>query len=186
MLAGVDEAGRGPLAGPVVAAAVILPKGAKLAGLDDSKKLSPQKRMEVFEKIRDVALAIGVGISDIDLIAKVNILWASMYAMREAVLSLSPQPDYLLVDGNVKIQCEVPQVTVVHGDSKSRSIAAASVVAKVIRDHLMLEYHKTYPEYGFDRHKGYGTKYHQDALKRLGPSPIHRKSWVSVMQAKLF
>lgn len=186
MLAGVDEAGRGPLAGPVVAAAVILPTNHKIKGLDDSKKLSHAQRLEIFEQIRDKATAVGVGIADVALIDKVNILKASLFAMREAILALDPAPHYVLVDGNKKVQVDLPQKTVVGGDAKVKSIAAASIVAKVLRDKLMLDYAKSYPDYGFDKHKGYGTKEHLAALDKFGPSPIHRMSWMSVAQGKLF
>ena len=186
LIAGVDEAGRGPLAGPVVAAAVILPKGLRIKGLDDSKKLSAEKRAKFFEIIRDKAVAVSVGIADVHLINKVNILQATLYAMREAVLALDPSPDYLLIDGNKRIQSTIPQQTVVKGDSKSRSIAAASVIAKVVRDKIMFECHKQYPAYGFDAHKGYGTAFHIEMLKKIGPSPVHRNYWRSVMQEKLF
>jgi ribonuclease HII len=185
-VAGVDEAGRGPLAGPVVGAAVILPSDAKIAGLDDSKKLSPAKRWRAFEQIREQALSLGVGIADVNLINQINIFWASLFAMREAVLSLKPQPDFVLVDGQAKIACDILQEAVVGGDGKVAVIAAASVVAKVVRDKIMLDYHKEYPAYGFAAHKGYGTAAHIAALKRWGPSPIHRNFWQTVMQEKLF
>ena len=185
LVAGVDEAGRGPLAGPVVAAAVILPERLNIKGLDDSKKLTPARRLELFEIIRDKATAIGVGIADVALIDKVNILQASLFAMREAVLALDPLPHYVLIDGNKKVQIDIPQKTVVEGDAKVRSIAAASIIAKVLRDKLMLDYAKAHPGYGFEKHKGYGTKKHFAALEKLGPSPIHRMSWASVAQGKL-
>ena len=185
LIAGVDEAGRGPLAGPVVAAAVILPARLKIKGLDDSKKLTPARRLELFEIIRDKATAVGVGIAEVALIDQVNILRASLFAMREAILGLDPLPHYVLVDGNKAVQIDIPQKTIIGGDAKVRSIAAASIIAKVLRDKLMLDYAKAHPGYGFEKHKGYGTKKHFAALEKLGPSPIHRMSWASVAQGKL-
>ncbi|MFA4858354.1 MAG: ribonuclease HII, partial [Candidatus Margulisiibacteriota bacterium] len=148
LIAGADEAGRGPLAGPVVGAAVILPAAANIKGLDDSKKLTPKKRAEVFARILDQAPAVAIGVSDIDLIARVNILWASIFAMREATLALNPLPDFVLVDGKVKLSCPMPEKTIVGGDGRVNSIAAASIVAKVTRDRIMQHFHELYPQYG--------------------------------------
>lgn len=174
---GVDEAGRGPLCGPVVAAAVILKKDDKIEGVNDSKKLSEKKREEVYERIMEKALAVGVGMSDVDVIEEVNILNATKMAMRQAIDNLKQQPDYVLVDGNQWINIDIKGETVVHGDAKSESIAAASIVAKVTRDRMLIEWDKEYPEYGFAKHKGYGTKAHVEAIGKYGLTPIHRPSF---------
>lgn len=174
---GVDEAGRGPLCGPVVAAAVILKKDDKIEGVNDSKKLSEKKREEVYERIMEKALAVGVGMSDVDVIEEVNILNATKMAMRQAINNLKQQPDYVLVDGNQWINIDIKGETVVHGDAKSESIAAASIVAKVTRDRMLIEWDKEYPEYGFAKHKGYGTKAHVEAIGKYGLTPIHRPSF---------
>jgi len=181
-IAGVDEAGRGPLAGPVVAAAVLLPDGLLLPGVNDSKKLTANQREELFEVISREAISVGVGIGDHDLVDSINILQATRSAMRDAVLSLVPQPDFLLIDGISTIPMNVPQRTVKKGDSLSLSIAAASIVAKVTRDRMMLEYDALYPGYGFADHKGYGAASHLAAIAKLGPSPIHRKTFSGVKE----
>ena len=179
LIAGVDEAGRGPLAGPVFASAVILLKNAKIKGLDDSKKLSPANREKVFGLIMNRAICVGVGVCEEGEIDRINILQATFRAMSQAVEALSKKPDIILVDGNRAIpHIVVPQKTVIGGDGKCACIAAASVVAKVLRDRYMIKLHKKYPEYGFDRHKGYGTKAHFIAIRTYGPSSIHRKSFL--------
>ncbi len=176
-ICGVDEAGRGPLCGPVVASAVILPKGACIEGVNDSKKLSEKKRERLYDDIMSNALAVGIGISDVDIIEKVNILNATKIAMKNAIDNLKISPDYVLIDGNQPIDIQIPFQTVIKGDAKSESIAAASIIAKVTRDRLLIEYDKKYPEYGFAKHKGYGTKIHIEAIKKYGITPIHRKSF---------
>jgi ribonuclease HII len=181
-IAGVDEAGRGPLAGPVVAAAVILPDGLILPDVDDSKKLSAEIREELFHIITAEALAVGVGVGDHLLVDSINILQATLCAMRDAVLGLNPVPDFLLIDGISCIPMNIPQKTVKKGDSLSLSIAAASIIAKVTRDRMMVEYDSLYPGYGFASHKGYGAASHLAAIARLGPSPIHRKSFRGVKE----
>ena len=178
--AGVDEAGRGPLAGPVVAAAVILPEGCEIDGLNDSKKLSPQRREHLFHQIKGLAIITGVGIVEPEEIDRINILRAALLAMEVAVKNLNPQPDYLLIDGNIRTSLLIPQETVIKGDSRCCSIAAASIIAKVIRDSIMDDYHKIYPEYNFKRHKGYPTQEHFDALRKFGPCPIHRRTFNGV------
>ena len=177
LVCGVDEAGRGPLCGPVVAAAVILKPDSKIEGVNDSKKLSEKKREQVYEAIMQNALAVGVGISDVDVIESVNILNATKLAMKEAISKLKVQPEYVLIDGNQMIDITIPGETVVHGDAISESIAAASIVAKVTRDRMLIEWDKTYPEYGFAKHKGYGTKAHVEAIGKYGLTPIHRPSF---------
>ncbi|MEK9628230.1 MAG: ribonuclease HII [Nitrospinota bacterium] len=181
-IAGVDEAGRGPLAGPVVAAAVIFPSHINIAGLDDSKKLSVKKREELFPIIKEKAIAFGVADVDRDVIDEINILQAARLAMKKAVDQLNPQPDLLLIDGNQKIESALEQWPIVKGDSNSFSIAAASVLAKVTRDRIMDDYHKIYPQYGFDRHKGYGTKLHRTLIQEHGPCPIHRITFKGVSE----
>lgn len=176
-ICGVDEAGRGPLCGPVVAAAVILPKDICIEGVNDSKKLSEKKREKLYDDIMARALAVGVGISDVDVIEKVNILNATKLAMIQAINNLQITPDYVIVDGNQKIDITIPLDTVIKGDSKSESIACASIIAKVTRDRILLKYDKEYPEYGFSKHKGYGTKLHIEAIKKYGITPIHRPSF---------
>ncbi|OPY58192.1 MAG: Ribonuclease HII [Pelotomaculum sp. PtaU1.Bin035] len=176
-LAGVDEAGRGPLAGPVVAAAVILPGRARLLDLNDSKKLTPMKREVLAGQIKEVALAWAVGVSSVEEIYSENIHHAGLTAMRRAVLELKIKPAYVLVDGFRIEQLELPQMALAGGDGLSASIAAASILAKVYRDHLMDSYHERYPEYGFDRHKGYATPEHLSALARFGPCPVHRAGY---------
>lgn len=177
LIAGVDEAGRGPLCGPVVAAAVILPENYKIEGVNDSKKLSEKKREMLYDKIINEAVAVGVGISGVDVIEKVNILNATKMAMKEAISKLSVKPDFVLIDGNQMIDIDIEASTVVSGDAKSESIAAASIIAKVTRDRMLYDYDKVYPEYGFAKHKGYGTKAHIAAIKEYGLTPIHRPSF---------
>lgn len=178
-ICGVDEAGRGPLAGPVCAAAVILPAGAAIEGLDDSKKLTEKKRERLYDIIKQTAVAYSVAYGTLEEIETVNILEATYLAMNRAIDGLTVKPDFALIDGNrvprgIKIPCE----TIVKGDSKSMSVAAASVLAKVTRDRLMLEYDKKYPEYNFKKHKGYGTKEHTELIKQYGPCEIHRLSFL--------
>lgn len=180
-IAGTDEAGRGPLAGPVCAAAVILPFGVEIPGLTDSKKLTEKKREALFPVIQEKALAYAIEFSWVDEIEEYNILHASQNAMRRAVEALDPAADFVLVDGNRSDGFPVPDRTIVKGDALSLSIAAASVLAKVSRDRLMLEYAKTYPGYGFEVHKGYPTKAHYEALRALGPCEIHRPSFLRKM-----
>ncbi len=179
---GVDEAGRGPLAGPVVAAAVLLPQKVSLKGLDDSKKLSEKTREKFFPEIIETALAYGVGVVSVETIEKINILQAALLAMKQAVEKCEPPPDLLLIDGNQRVDHQAQQWTIVKGDSKSLSIAAASVLAKVTRDRIMREYHQSYPEYEFDRHKGYPTKLHKAKIQQFGPCPIHRKTFKGVKE----
>lgn len=181
-VAGLDEAGRGPLAGPVVAAAVILPTGVDLPGVNDSKKLTPSRRDELFDLIHSRALAVGVGMGDHLLIDRINILQATLAAMGEAVGALSPPPDYLLIDGISCIPLSIPQRTIKKGDSASISIAAASIIAKVTRDRLMAAYDLQYPGYGFAEHKGYGCTSHLAAIASLGPCPIHRTTFRGVRE----
>ena len=181
-IAGVDEAGRGPLAGPVVAAAVILPTGMLLPGVNDSKQLTEEKREELFDVIYREALAVGVGIGDHALVDRINILQATLSAMSDAVRGLSVTPDFLLIDGISSVPMNIPQRTVKKGDSLSLSIAAASIIAKVTRDRMMVEYDAQFPGYGFASHKGYGAASHLAAIAELGPSPIHRRSFSGVKE----
>ena len=178
LLCGVDEAGRGPLAGPVCAAAVILPEGVRIPGVNDSKKISEQKREELFGVITGAALAWAVAFSDEKEIDEINILNAAMLAMKRAVEALGAKPQLALIDGNRVPKLSVPARCVIKGDATSASIAAASILAKVSRDRLMYEYDAKYPEYGFARHKGYGTKQHYDAIDRFGVLDIHRKTFL--------
>lgn len=178
VLCGIDEAGRGPLAGPVVAGAVILPKNCSLLYLNDSKKLSEKKREELYEEIMGSALAVGTGYNTPARIDEINILQATYEAMREAVRALSPEPDLLLNDAVTIPGIGIRQVPIIKGDAKSISIAAASIVAKVTRDRLMVKYDEIYPEYGFASHKGYGSSAHIEAIRKYGPTPIHRKSFI--------
>ncbi len=179
IVAGVDEAGRGPLAGPVCAAAVILPVDLEIEGLNDSKKLSEKKREKLYDIIIDKAVAYDIQLVDNEIIDEINILQATMLAMTNAVNSLSVKPDFVIIDGNrLPEQLEIPAKAVVKGDAKSMSIAAASILAKVTRDRLMLELAKEYPEYEFERHKGYGTKLHCEKLCEFGPCKIHRKTFI--------
>jgi ribonuclease HII len=176
-IAGIDEAGRGPLAGPVVAAAVIFPPDYRNAEIKDSKKLSARKREELYDIIVSEAIAVGVGVADAEIIDRVNILQATFLAMREAVLELSTPPDFLLIDGLHCISMQIPQKPLVKGDNRSVSIAAASIIAKVSRDRIMEMYHRQFPQYNFLQNKGYGTKEHCTALKQFGICKIHRKSF---------
>ncbi|MCR4892959.1 MAG: ribonuclease HII [Lachnospiraceae bacterium] len=177
-ICGVDEVGRGPLAGPVVAAAVILPKDCNLLYLNDSKKLTAQKRESLDIEIRENAISFGIGRVEPDRIDSINILNATYEAMRDAIQNLDPKPDILLNDAVTIPGISAPQVAIIKGDGKSASIAAASIIAKVFRDRLMVEYDKKYPGYGFASNKGYGSAGHIAALKELGPCPIHRKSFI--------
>ncbi|MDK9717756.1 MAG: ribonuclease HII [Trichlorobacter sp.] len=179
-IAGIDEAGRGPLAGPVVAAAVILNPDHPIEGVNDSKKLSEKRREQLFELIMTYAVAVGVGLADAETIDRINILQATRQAMLEAVQSLPCSPDYLLIDGITTIASPLPQQTLKQGDSRSASIAAASIIAKVTRDRLMQTYDQLYPVYGFARHKGYGSAVHLSALQKYGPCPIHRMTFARV------
>ena len=178
LICGVDEAGRGPLAGPVCAAAVILPPETELPGLNDSKKLSEKKREQLFPEIQQIALAWSVAFASVEEIEERNILGATMLAMNRAIAGLSLTPDLALIDGNRNKEIEVPSRCVVHGDARCASIAAASILAKVSRDHLMLELAREYPQYGFEKHKGYGTRAHYAALREYGPCPAHRPSFL--------
>lgn len=182
MIAGVDEAGRGPLAGPVVSAAVILPSNFQAPGLIDSKKLTPKKREIFYEMIFSGADAIGIGIVEVAEIDRINILQAALLSMLIAVENLKPQPDFLLIDGKFTIQTKYPQQAIIKGDSLSLSISAASVIAKVTRDRIMVHYHADYPIYGFNRHKGYPTKDHREAIRINGCCPIHRKTFRGVKE----
>ena len=175
---GIDEAGRGPLAGPVYAAAVWLPEGLVLDGLNDSKKLSEKKREALFPVILENAVSYGIGFATEQEIDEINILQATFLAMRRAFDAMQKRCDYALIDGNRMPPLPVPGETIVKGDAKSPSVAAASILAKVSRDRVMLEYAKQYPEYQFEKHKGYGTKVHVEALHTYGPSPIHRKTFL--------
>ncbi len=175
---GVDEAGRGPLAGPVCAAAVILPENTIIEGVNDSKKLSEKKREQLYEVIKNTALSYSVSYATVEEIEELNILNATMLAMRRAVEGLKIIPDYVMIDGNRAPKLETACETIVKGDAKSMSIACASILAKVTRDRLLYEYAKEYPQYGFDKHKGYGTKLHIEMLRKYGPCPYHRKSFL--------
>jgi ribonuclease HII len=179
-IAGIDEAGRGPLAGPVVAAAVILPDSLPVSGIKDSKKLTPKKRERLFEEIYRHAVAVGIGIVDPIEIDRINILEASRSAMALAVDDLALEPDYLLIDGTFRIPSSLPQEPIPKGDTLSISIAAASIIAKVTRDKMMVKFHQEYPQFGFAQHKGYPTKAHKAAIKKYGCCPIHRKSFKGV------
>ncbi len=177
-VAGIDEAGRGPLAGPVIAAAVVFARDTIIKGVNDSKKLTATKREHLYEIIRQRALSIGIGRCSADLIDEINILQATYRAMKQAVANLDLPVDHLLIDGRSAPQFDVPYTTIVKGDSCCHSIAAASIIAKVTRDRLMREYDSDYPCYGFAKHKGYGTRQHIEAIKQFGRCPIHRKSFV--------
>lgn len=174
---GIDEAGRGPLAGPVVAAAVVFPSGTLIKGVEDSKKLSEKKREELFPMIKEQALCVGVGIVNHEVIDRINILQATILAMHKAIDELAVKPDFIIVDGNSFRHDVYPFQNIIDGDEKSFTIAAASIIAKVTRDRLMQEYHVQYPLYGFARHKGYGTKQHLDAIRQYGLCDIHRRSF---------
>ncbi len=176
-IAGIDEAGRGALAGPVVAAAVILPVNCKIEGLKDSKQLTAKQRSLLANEIQSVAVSVGVGSVDNRLIEELNILQAALRAMAEAVEQLAPKPDYLLVDGSKLPKTNIPGQAIPKGDNLSLSIAAASVIAKTTRDRLMIEFHQTYPNYGFEQHKGYPTAQHRQAIAQFGASAIHRNTF---------
>lgn len=180
-ICGVDEAGRGPLAGPVFAAAVILPTDYEIDGINDSKKLSEKKREKLYDEIIEHAIAYSIQSSDNLLIDKINILAATMQTMKNAVSSLSVKPDVVFVDGNRLPELDVQSEYVIHGDAISASIAAASILAKVSRDRFMYEMDKKYPEYEFAKHKGYGTKLHYEKLREFGPSEIHRMTFLKKM-----
>lgn len=180
---GVDEAGRGPLCGPVVAAAVILPEGLYIEGLNDSKKLSEKKREKIFDIIIEEAIAYSICEASVEEINETDILSASLLAMRRAIDSLPVKADYALIDGNVTRDFTLPCRSVVHGDAISPSIAAASILAKVTRDRMCLELDKAYPQYGIAKHKGYGTKVHMDALREFGPAPIHRTKFIRFLDS---
>ncbi len=178
LVAGMDEAGRGPLAGPVVAAAVILDPENPVYGVDDSKKLSPKRRAALKAEIEEKAIAVGVGIVDVETIDSINILEATKLAMKKAVAALDPQPEVLLIDAVQIKDLAIPQQPIIKGDALSVSIAAASIIAKETRDEMLKVYDELYPEYGFASHKGYGTKQHMDAIRTHGPLPIHRKTFI--------
>ncbi len=182
IVAGIDEAGRGPLAGPVVSAAVILPDGADLPGIDDSKKLTPAMRSRLYDRLYSVAGAIGIGVVDAVEIDRVNILQATLRSMTMAVANLRPRPDHLLIDGIFTLAVELPQQAIKKGDSLSISIAAASIVAKVTRDRIMTQVDALFPEFGFGRHKGYPTQTHRAAIIRHGCCPIHRRTFKGVRE----
>ena len=175
---GIDEAGRGPLAGPVCAAAVILPLGLEIEGLNDSKKLSEKKREALYDIITEKAVAYNIALVDEKTIDEINILQATFKAMRNAVEGLSVKPDIALIDGNQKPGLSIEQRTIVKGDAKSMSVAAASILAKVTRDRLMIKLDEEYPEYQFAKHKGYGTKLHYECLEKYGVSPVHRRTFL--------
>lgn len=181
-VAGIDEAGRGPLAGPVVAAAVILPEDFELPGLNDSKQLSEKQRNRLYPLIREQALAVGIGVSRADEVDRLNILQATLLGMSRAVLRLSVSPDFLLVDGITPVPIGIEQKTIKKGDSRSLSIAAASVIAKVVRDRIMVAYDRLFPEYGFAGHKGYGSQLHREAVARHGPCVCHRRTFAGVRE----
>lgn len=175
---GVDEAGRGPLAGPVCAAAVVLPRDLAIPGLNDSKKLSEKKREELYDVVKGSALSFGVAFASVEEIESLNILGATFLAMNRAIAQLDPQPELALIDGNRCAGIALPARCIIKGDSLCADIAAASILAKVTRDRYMLELAEQYPEYRFEQHKGYGTKLHYDALREYGPSPVHRMSFL--------
>ena len=184
IVCGIDEAGRGPLAGPVCAAAVILPRDTLIEGVNDSKKLSEKKREQLFEVIKETALSYSIGWASVEEIEEINILAAAMLAMKRAVEGLTIKADYAYIDGNKTPRIEIPCEAVVKGDALSMSVASASILAKVSRDRLMLEYAKEYPQYGFEKHKGYGTTAHTDAILKYGECPIHRPSFLKKLYAK--
>ena len=181
LLCGVDEAGRGPLAGPVYAAAVMLPRGCEIPGLNDSKKLSEKRREELFDVICEKAVTFGIARAEVEEIEERNILGATMLAMNRAIAKLAPPPALALIDGNRSAGIAVPSRCIVKGDARCADIAAASILAKVSRDRFMLQMAEQYPEYGFEQHKGYGTARHYAAIRALGPSPIHRPSFLRKM-----
>ena len=181
LICGVDEAGRGPLAGPVCAAAVILPRNIEIAGLNDSKKLSEKNREKLYDEICEKAVNFGIALASVEEIEQLNILNAAMLAMNRAIAQLAPQPELALIDGNRNSAIEINSRCVIKGDAKCADIAAASILAKVTRDRYMLEMAEKYPEYHFERHKGYGTKLHYEALREYGPCEIHRPSFLRKM-----
>ena len=181
LLCGVDEAGRGPLAGPVCAAAVILPRGLEIPGLNDSKKLTEKKREALFDPIRGAAISYGIAFASVEEIEELNILGATMLAMNRAIALLDPQPELALIDGNRNKGILIPSRCVIKGDATCADIAAASVLAKVSRDRLMLRLAEEYPQYHFEQHKGYGTAQHYEAIREYGPSPVHRPSFLRKM-----
>lgn len=181
LICGVDEAGRGPLAGPVCAAAVILPRNIEIVGLNDSKKLSEKSREKLYDEICEKAMSFGIAFASVEEIEEFNILNAAMLAMNRAIAQLEPQPELALIDGNRSSAIEINSRCVIKGDAKCADIAAASILAKVTRDRYMLEMAKKYPEYHFERHKGYGTKLHYEALREYGPCEIHRPSFLRKM-----
>lgn len=181
LICGVDEAGRGPLAGPVCAAAVILPRDIEIAGLNDSKKLTDKKRETLYDVICENAVTYGIAFASVEEIENINILNAAMLAMNRAIEKLEPQPQLALIDGNRNSAINIPSRCVIKGDAKCADIAAASILAKVTRDRYMLEMAEKYPEYHFEKHKGYGTKLHYEALREYGPSEIHRPSFLRKM-----
>ena len=182
VVCGVDEAGRGPLCGPVVAAAVVLPDGIVIEGLNDSKKLTKKKRDKLFDEICSVAVAYSIAEASVEEINELNILEATLLAMRRAIDGLDVKADFALIDGNVSRDFQIPVKAVIHGDALSPSIAAASILAKVTRDRMCVELDEKYPEYGILKHKGYGTKAHIDALRKYGPSPIHRTKFIRFLE----
>ena len=182
IIAGIDEAGRGPLAGPVVSAAVVLPEGVELPGIDDSKKLTPKQRYLLYDRLYEVSCSIGIGVVDAAEIDRINILQATLGSMAMAVANLDPSPEHLLIDGIFTIVSDLPQQTIKKGDSRSISIAAASIVAKVTRDRIMAQVDLLFPEFGFGRHKGYPTKAHREAIRQHGCSPVHRRTFKGVRE----
>lgn len=176
--AGIDEVGRGPLAGPVVAAAVILPRDFNVLGINDSKKLSEKRREELFELIKENAVAYSFGMVDNRIIDEINILQATKLAMKKAIEGLKIKPEHILIDAVKLEDVDIPQTSIIKGDEKSLAVAAASIMAKVTRDHMMEEYSKTYPGYAFEKNKGYGTKAHYDGIAQNGITPIHRKTFL--------
>ncbi|MCG2723040.1 MAG: ribonuclease HII [Thermodesulfovibrionales bacterium] len=185
LIAGIDEAGRGPLAGPVVAAAVVLKTGTRIDGLRDSKKVPAKERESLFSEIKNTAVDMGIGIVDHADIDRLNILRATRYAMKLAVENLSLQPDLLIIDAVSLPSVSIRQLTPVKGESVSASVAAASIIAKCVRDKIMTEYHELYPQYNFSKHKGYSTREHMQKLQEFGPCPIHRRSFCKVMSVQL-
>ena len=181
VICGVDEAGRGPLAGPVCAAACILPRGLEIEGLNDSKKLTEKRRDALYDVIKEKAVAYGIAFATVEEIEELNILGATYLAMNRAIAQLSVTPELALIDGNRNAGIQVNSQPVVKGDSKCADIAAASILAKVSRDRMCDEYDKEYPEYGFAKHKGYGTKAHMDAIREFGPCPVHRRSFLKFL-----
>ena len=179
LICGIDEAGRGPLAGPVVVASCIMPKNSMIEGVNDSKKVSEKKREELFDIIKEEAISYGIGIIDENVIDEINILEATKKGLTESLEALDPKPDLILVDALTKIDTlGIEYESIIKGDAKCYSISCASILAKVTRDRIMREYDKLYPEYGFEKHKGYGTKAHTDKIKEIGPCPIHRRSFI--------